>query len=126
MEWLEEMERGMARVRELFEGWADTFDLKEKFTTNQIDILFALRSMTEEDDNVQSGQLKSSKLCKSMTQSTYNRSLRGLIEQGYILEVSKSNGRYYLNPDKPFLDKENVPEETVEEIRSVLSQTLGR
>jgi hypothetical protein len=120
--------QGLARVRMLMAQWDDKLKLSSRFSQNQIDILLATKALEEvyssqtQRKGIQSGDIKSSAICKSMSQSTYNRALKGLLENGYLLEVPRSNGRYYLNPDKPMTAPADLPEEEVSSFCSFSGQ----
>ena len=114
--------QGLARVRMLMAQWDDKLKLSSRFNQNQIDILLAMKALEEiyatngGRKGIQSGEVKNSAICKTMSQSTYNRALKGLLKDGYMLEVPRSNGRYYLNPDKPLTASADLPDEETSDL----------
>ncbi|WP_227268402.1 hypothetical protein [Roseobacter weihaiensis] len=88
----------LAQLRMLLESMEHDLGLK-KLTPNERDLLYAAQNLSgETNEYVRSEELKGHPLLKSMTQPTYYRSLKRLLELGFIeLPSGKKTGLYRVN-----------------------------
>lgn len=66
--------------------------------TQERDICYAVHAIIDgrADASASTEEIRSSSFCAYIAQATYNRALRSLIEQGFLVRVPNSNGRYVL------------------------------
>lgn len=88
----------LAQLRILLESMEHDLGLKE-LSTNERDILYATQSLSGDTNAfVRSEQLKNHPLLKSMTQPTYYRSLKRLLDLGFIEPpTGKKTGLYRMS-----------------------------
>ena len=69
-----------------------------KFSNDELNVICALRSMSSDDSQgVKSSELKSHVLCSSISNPTFYRVLRGLLDQGAVVRFGElKTGSYRL------------------------------
>ncbi|MDT8856611.1 hypothetical protein RNZ50_16595 [Paracoccaceae bacterium Fryx2] len=60
------------------------------------DLLYAVRSLAPDGGEVRSSALRRHKLVETMTQPTFHRALRELVDQGYLRRAEGSHAAYCL------------------------------
>ena len=90
---------GLAQLRELLVGMERDLGLSS-LTRNELDVLYALRRLSAQTGQiVRSELIRNHTLVKEMSQPTFHRSLRALIEKGYIQSAPmRKAGAYVLGP----------------------------
>ncbi|MEM9635884.1 MAG: hypothetical protein AAGA50_31490 [Pseudomonadota bacterium] len=88
----------LAQLRILLESMEQDLGLS-KLSPNERDLLYAAQSLSNDSNEfIRSDDLRNHPLLKSMTQPTYYRSLKRLLELGFIEPPSgKKTGLYRVN-----------------------------
>ena len=89
----------LAQLRMLLESMEQDLGL-DQLSHNERDLLYAAQSLSgDTKEFVRSEELKNHRLLKSMTQPTYYRALKRLLELGFIeLPSDKKTGFYRVTP----------------------------
>ncbi|MGO4852749.1 hypothetical protein [Phaeovulum sp. W22_SRMD_FR3] len=86
----------VAKLRELLLGMENELGLGE-LTRNELDLLYAIERLAQVAVPVRSEDMRQHPLVSHMTQPTFHRTLRGLLERGLLMRAADAKtGRYML------------------------------
>lgn len=86
----------VARLRDLLATMERDLGL-ESISSNELDILYVVRLLCDESsvDTAETADIRNHKIVVGMSQPTFNRALRSLIDKGYLEPAPNYKTRHY-------------------------------